>query len=339
MTAARRNTHAMTAFLVAEASACERISHMIAIRPGRLLAISLFVLAFGPNGVRAQEQTAPAKVPVTTIVTVLGPHYTAPPALKKADVVVRTGNPETEEVTGWIAAQGNQAPLELAILIDDGTDLSTQVNDMRQFILSQPKTTRVGVFYASGGTRQTAADFSGDHAAVAKKVRTTAGASGTSTSIYLALMDFVSKWQPNHTRHEILLLSDGIDRIHGDPGSPDVREAIQKAQQASVVIHTFYAVGLDRFGQNLLRANYGGGNLFMLADATGGASFLEATDPPIDYKPYFEAMDVVLHNQYMLTFTTARSEGNQGEMRSLGVSSGQDNLEISAQGFVFVPGS
>ena len=106
-----------------------------------------------------------------------------------------------------------------------------------------------------------------------------------------------------------------------------------------MVIHTFYAVGLDRFGQNLLRANYGGGNLFMLADATGGASFLEATDPPIDYKPYFQAMDVVLHNQYMLTFTTARSETDQGEMRSLGVSSGQDNLEISAQGFVFVPGS
>jgi len=47
---------------------------------------------------------------------------------------------------------------------------------------------------------------------------------------------------------------------------------------------------------------------------------------------------MVLHNQYYLTFTTARSPKKNGELRGFHVSTEQHNVEISAARDVLVPG-
>jgi hypothetical protein len=47
---------------------------------------------------------------------------------------------------------------------------------------------------------------------------------------------------------------------------------------------------------------------------------------------------MVLHNQYSLTFTTARSTKKNGELRGFKVSTEQHNVEISAARYVWVPG-
>lgn len=305
------------------------------------LLTGLFLLTSTPFTVlsaAAAPQAGTSKVPVATVVTVLGPSYTAPPALGKTDVVVRTGKSIREDVVGWDAAQGEKSNLELAIVIDDLSNINSQIDDLRKFIQSQPKATSVGLFYASNGVTQAVAPFSTDHDAVAKKARITLGQASASTSIYLSLMDVMSKWRPSGARREILVIADGIDRFRGDPDSPDVALTIERAQKAGIMIHTLYARGGGREGRNLFRINYGQSNLAQMSDATGGESFFQGLDTPIAFTPFLEQLDMVLHNQYYLTFTTARSMKKNGELRSFHVSTEQHNVEVSAARYILVPG-
>ena len=298
-----------------------------------LLALSLFTV----RSTGAEPQAGTSKVPVTTVVTVLGPNFTAPPALGKSDVVVHTGD-RREDVIGWDSAQGEKSALELAIVIDDLSNIGNQMDDLRKFINAQSKATSVGLFYANNGVTQTVSPFSTDHDAVARKVRITIGQEGASTSIYLSLMDVISKWHSSGARREILVIADGIDRFRGDPQSPDVILTIEKAQKAGIMIHTLYARGGGREGRNLFRVNYGQSNLAQIADETGGESFFQGLDTPIAFTPFLEQLDMILHNQYLLTFTTARSMKKKGELRRFRVTTEQHNVEVSAAREILVPG-
>jgi hypothetical protein len=282
-------------------------------------------------------QAGVSNVPVITVVTVLGPNYSAPPALGKADVVVHTGQ-RREDVIAWDAAQGEKSGLDLAIVIDDLVNINSQLDDIRKFINEQSKDTTVGLFYAQNGITQAVAPFNADHGAVAAKVRITVGWSGTSTSIYLALMDVMKKFPSDNARHEILLIADGIDRFRGDPASPDVAETIEKAQKAGIMIHTLYARGNDREGRNLFRINYGQANLAQMTDETGGESFFQGLNTPVSFGPFLDQLDMVLHNQYYLTFTTPRSAKKGGELRGFHVTTEQRNVEISQAREIWVPG-
>lgn len=308
--------------------------------PKLLASTILFALVvFGPRPLHAQvqSQAKPAKVPVTTVVTVLGPNFTAPPALGKSDVVVRTGT-RREDVLDWVPAQGDNAALQLAILIDDGTNLGPYLDELRRFIQAQPKTTGVGLFYASMGMTVTVSPFSNDHDAVANKLRITLGRSGTSTSIFLSLIDVLKKLQSLPGRREVLLISDGHDRLRGDlPESPDVIGSIESAQKTGIVIHTLYAsVGRPRptsFGVTLAQ-----GNLTREAGETGGQSFFQGLQTPVSFTPFLNQLDMVLHNQYFLRFTTARSTKPKGELRGFKVTTEQRNVSITAASEAFVPG-
>jgi hypothetical protein len=308
-------------------------NHMKLLAGLLLLSFTLFTARTSS----AEPQAGVAKVPITTIVSVLGPNYTAPPAVGKSDVVVRTGKVR-EDIVGWDAAQGDKSALELAILIDDGTNIGNQLDDLRKFIRGQSKATSVGLFYASSGLTQAVSPFSTDHDAVAQKLRITLGQFRISTSIYLAIMDLMSKWRPSGARREILVIADGIDRFRGDPNSPDVILTIQRAQKAGVIIHTLYARDSDRAGRNSFRAGYGQSNLAQMTDESGGESFFQGFDTPISFTPFLDQLDMVLHNQYFLTFTTLSSTKKNGEYRSFRASTEQQNVEISGARHVWVPG-
>jgi hypothetical protein len=299
--------------------------------------VLLSLLLFQVRSASADPQVGTSKVPVTTVVTVLGPNFTAPPALGKSDVVVHTGS-QREDVIGWDSAQGDKSALELAIVIDDRSNIGNQLDDLRKFIMAQSKATSVGLFYASNGITQAVAPFSTDHDAVAKKVRVNLGELNASTSIYLSLLDVMSKWKTSGGRREILVITDGIDRFRGDPQSPDVALTIEKAQKAGIVIHSLYARGNDREGRNSFRANFGQSNLAQITDETGGESFFQGLDTPVSFAPFLDQLDMILHNQYFLTFTTLRSTRKNGEPRGVRVTTEQRNVEISAPRHVWVPG-
>ena len=96
-----------------------------------------------------QAASSAGTVPVTTVVTVLGPKFNAPPPVGREDIIVHSGKARVD-VTGWVPAQGEHAGLELAILIDEAvsTDIGLQFKDLAAFITAQQKTTKLGIFYA-----------------------------------------------------------------------------------------------------------------------------------------------------------------------------------------------
>lgn len=311
-----------------------------------LLILSALVaaLAFAFTPSYAQDQPAEAattsNASVTTVVSVLGPNYSAPPAIGKSDVTVYERK-DKRNVTGWVPAQGDKANLELAIVIDEavGTELGSQFGDLTKFINSLPSTTSVGIYYANNGTVQAASQFNTDHAAVAKSLRLPIGNIGAYSSIYLSLMDLVKRWPVTGSRREILLIADGIDRFRGDfPQSPDVQSTIDRAQTAGILIHTLYASGVGRFGHSLFRVNMGQSNLSQIADETGGESFFQGLQTPISFAPYLQNLDTVLKNQYFLTFDMPRPKKGKGQLRTFRVRAEQKGVEFSAPTAVFVPG-
>lgn len=289
---------------------------------------------------RARNQAASSTAPITTVVTVLGHDFSAPPAIAKEDVAVYSGK-NRQDVTSWVPAQGENAGLQLAILIDDNDSPSAigqHFSEIKEFITSQPSTTQVGLFYATAGTVQAAAQFDANHEAVAQKLRLTLGpAASTSPSVYLSLEDLVSHWPANGMRHEILMIASGIDRLSPGVDSPYVASAIKRAQTSGVVVHSIYTGG-PRLANSTFRMDIAWQNLDQLASGTGGQSFFQGFETPVDFVPIFKQLDAVLKNQYLLTFTTPRSEKKNGEMRQLQVRTEQRNVKLYHASQVFVPG-
>jgi len=289
---------------------------------------------------RARNQAASSATPITTVVTVLGHDFSAPPPIVKEDVTVYSGK-NRQDVTSWVPAQGDNAGLQLAILIDDDdspTAIGQHFSEIKEFITSQPSTTQVGLFYATAGTARAAAQFDANHEAVAQKLRMTLGpTAGTSPSVYLSLEDLVSHWPANGMRHEVLMIASGIDRLSPGIDSPYVASAVKRAQASGVVVHSIYTGG-PRLANSQFRMDVAWQNLDQIASGTGGQSFFQGFETPVDFVPIFRQLDAVLKNQYLLTFTTPRSEKKNGEMRQIQVRTEQRNVKLYHASEVFVPG-
>jgi hypothetical protein len=309
----------------------------------KLLKAFAVFLAIGISSLGAAVSVqAQATVPVTTVITALGPKYTPPPALSKDDISVYERK-DKRNVTGFTPAQGDKAGLQLAIVIDEAStsDLSLQFGDLRNFINAQPKSTAIGVFYASNGGVQAVSQFNTDHEAAAKSLRLPLGNYGAYSSIYLSVMSLMDGWPAPgpYTRREILLIADGIDRFRGDPFSPDIDSTYQKAQKAGVIIYSLYATGVGRASHSMFRVNYGQNNLAEITDKTGGDSFFQGMLTPVSYAPFLGQLDMILKNQYFLSFDMNRPKNAKGELRSFGIKTEVKNVEISSASQVFVPGT
>ena len=289
----------------------------------------------------AQGPSASSNASVSTTVTVLGPKFTPAPPVSKGDVSVYDGKTRLQ-VTNWISARANAAALQLAIMIDNSASelgVGSQLGDIASFIRSQSRNTAVGVFYAVNGTVQVASTFSTDHDAVAKTLRPPLGlAAGDSPSIYVSLSDLVkNRWKPSGARHEVLLISDGVDGLDPGPDSLYVHNAIEDVQKAGVVVHTVYTGSSIRFAETF-RGQYAQSNLEELTSGSGGFGFYEGISPPVSYHPFLQQLNQVLQNQYVLTFSMPVREKKNGELRGIDVHIEQRNLEIKYPKQVFVPG-
>lgn len=311
------------------------------LKPIHLLACSLAfaILLSGTPQARAQDRTT-SKVPITTTVTVLGPKFTAPPPITKDDISVYSGKTRWD-VLDWSPAQGEKGSLQLAIVIDNSasqTAVGTQLNDLASFVRLQSKTTAVGVFYAVNGTVQTASNFSTNHEAVAKTLRLPFGLrAGASPSVYLSLSELVKHWPETGARREILLISSGVDRLDRGPQSPYVQSAVENIQKAGIVVHTIYTGTSFRFGTSL-RGQYAQQNLDQITGGSGGEAFFQGVTAPVSFSPYLKQLDMVLHNQYLLTFAAPRSNKRTGELRGIQVRVEQRNIELKYPKQVLVPG-
>jgi len=237
------------------------------------------------------------------IVTAEGHHGMAPAQLLKDDLSVEV-NRHPARVTDLIPLRGNQANLELFIVIDDGadSDLGNQFGALRTFMNAQPATTRVGLAYLRNGSAMIAAPMANDHEQVAKSLRIPLGQPGIAASPYMGITDLIKKWPAADARREVLLISSGIDPWSPpDPQNPYLREAIAQAQRGGVLVHSIYYAGAGHAGHSLSRSNWGANYLSELGDATGGEAYWQGTSSPVSIDPFLKELGQRLNNQYLLT--------------------------------------
>lgn len=167
------------------------------------LAAFVFILAITVAGAQAQQ---PAGAPVHIVVTVEAHKGKETPVINREDVMVHEGR-DRDPVVNWVPAQGEHAALELMILLDDGSNitLGTQLDDLRNFINTQPDTTTVGVAYMRDGVAQVVQNLTSNHSLAAKALRLPLGIRGVNASPYLSLTDLVKRWPTPPPRGERLL--------------------------------------------------------------------------------------------------------------------------------------
>ncbi|HLW86452.1 MAG TPA: hypothetical protein VKR60_14640 [Candidatus Sulfotelmatobacter sp.] len=260
----------------------------------------------GARSASAQQAAAGDEIAARLVVTVEPHHGSEAPVINREDVMVYEGK-ERDKVIEWIPAQGEEAALELFVLLDDGsnTTLGTQLEDIRKFILAQPATAKIGVAYMQNGVARVEQNLTTDHAQAAKALRLPMGISGANGSPYFSLSDLIKRWPETTARREIFMASDGIDRYYGtgDLLDPYLDEAIGDAQRAGIVVSAIYTPGVGHFGHSYWRTYWGQLYLAQLADRTGGeAYYIGFNGPPVTFAPYLDDLTQRLNRQYFLTF-------------------------------------
>lgn len=275
----------------------------------RFLAAGLLGMAglvYGAVMASAQQPAAPAGVPVRILVTAEPRHGSSVPVVNREDVKVYEGHAR-DTVTDWVAAQGDHAALELVILIDDesNTTLGKQLNDIRQFIDAQPATAKIGVAYMQNGMARFTQEPTNDHALAAKALRLPMGVGGINSSPYFSLSDLVKRWPASDARHEVMMVSSGVDLYYGigDLEDPYLATAIDDAVKAGVVVSAIYSPAEGHIGHSYWLNYWGQIYLSELAAKTGGeAYYIGFTGSPVSFAPYLDDLEHRLEHQYWLSF-------------------------------------
>jgi len=295
----------------------------------------------GICGVHTLSAQAPAAsgLPVHTVVTVEAHKGANPPVINREDVLVNEGK-DRDLVTEWIPVQGGNAALEFFILLDDGSNMSlgTELDPIRQFILGQPATTKIGLAYMQNGIARIAANLTTDHDAVAKALRLPMGMAGANGSPYFSLSDLVKRWPAGVPRREVLMISDGIDRYYGsgDFLDPYLEAAIEDTQKAGIIVSAIYTPGTGHFGHSYYQTYWGQLYLSQVAEMTGGeAYYIGMTGAPVSFSPYLQDLTNRLMHQYLLTFL-AKPPKKAGLQR-VKISTEVPNADLVAPEKVFVP--
>src|SRR5271154_1319011 len=180
-------------------------------------SLSTLFLMFTAQTAASQDKSTQATVQVHMVVTNEAARGDDVPTLQQGDVKVKQGK-NSLRVTQLIPAQGDNAALQLFVLIDDTLDsgVGNNLNDIRDFINSQPASTVIAVGYMSNATVNVAQNFTADHGLAAKALRLPRGTLSTMDSPYLSLISLVKGWPQEKVRREVLMVTDGVDRLRGN---------------------------------------------------------------------------------------------------------------------------
>jgi hypothetical protein len=270
------------------------------------------------------------------VVTVEGHHGTPPPQVRQDDVTVEVDKrPAT--VKEWLPLRGQDAKLDLYLVIDDGddTDLSLQFQSLKNFIDEQPETTRIGLAYLRNGAANIVAPLSADHPMTARAIRLPLGQPGISASPYMGISDLVKKWPANDARREVLLISSGIDPWSPpDPENPYLHKAIEDAQRAGILVNSIYYSEAGHLGHSYWRVNWGQNYLSELGDSTGGESYWQGVGNPVSFDPYLKDFSERLRNQYLLSVS---SDGAKSGLQSVRVTWAKPGVSLMAASKIWMP--
>src|SRR5580658_4553006 len=325
--------------------------------------VVMVALGLKAGSVHSQEKaSSPSTVQVHMVITDEAVRDNGEvPVLRPENVQVKQGK-NLLNINAIIPARGDNAALQFFILIDDTCDSSigNSLNDLRDFINAQPPTTAIGVGYMSNATIQIAQNFTADHALAGKALRLPRGNLSAMDSPYLSLVSLIKGWPEQKVRREVLMVSDGIDRLRSERASsyptnfgrgsrnamptssmgmttmsPDVDTASTAGQRYGVIVHGIYATGVGRMGRNAWEVQLGQGGVAKITEETGGEYFSLGTQNLISFRPYLDRLQKVLDNQYYLVFQAVPK--NKAGLQRVNISAQIADVEIAAADSVWVP--
>lgn len=329
-----------------------------------LAAISL-VLWCAPN-IWPQEKPASSGVDVHLVITdaALREDSEFPP-LQKEDIKIKMGK-NIIDPTELIPATGDRGALQLMILIDDILDsnIGNDLKEIQEFITNLPQGAQVGVGYMSNAGISIAQNFTADRELAAKAIRLPRGTTSSMDSPYLSLISLVKGWPQQKVRREVIMISDGIDRLRGERpepiqtgpynfGSPgpnntplvyhsmptisnDATNASEISQRYNVIVFPIYSVGVGRAARSDWDRQLGLSGLTKIADETGGECFSLSTTQPVSIKPYLDRLQKYFGSQYYLVFQAQQKK--KDSLQSVKIQTAAKNSEILAADNVWVPG-
>jgi hypothetical protein len=328
---------------------------MRSYRQVRRLLVAFCLCALNVPAAFPQEKAAPTKAEVHVVITDLAVQSDSElPRLRRDEVRVKQGKTFLQ-VTQLIPAQGDNAALQLMILIDDTINpvVGGNLNELKEFIKAQPSSTVIGIGYMSNAGVNVVQNFTPDHDLAVKAVRLPRGVLSTMDSPYLSLISLVKGWTQQTVRREVLMLSDGIDRLRGEAPAPsrlgpnfgpvyhsmptistDATSASEISQRYNVIVHSLYVAGVGRAGRSSWDLQMGLSGLSKIADETGGECYSLGTSNLVSFRPYLERFQRTLDNQYYLVFL-AIPKKNAGLQR-VNILTEVSNSEIAAPDNVWV---
>lgn len=321
-----------------------------------MIGISACFLCLSAQIVHSQENPATGTVQVHMVITDTALREDAElPRLQKEDVKVKQGK-SFLPVTQLIPAEGDNAALQLMILIDDtlNTSIGNSLTELKDFISSQPASTVVGIGYMSNAGVNIAQNFTADKDLAVKAVRLPRGNLSTMDSPYLSLISLVKGWQQQNVRRVVLMVTDGIDRLRGETPQPsrlgpnygpvyhtmptistDATSASEISQRYNVLVSSVYGIGVGRAGRSSWDLQNGLSGLTKVANETGGECFSLGTSQLVSFKPYMDSFQKMLNNQYYLVFQASAKK--KAGLQRINVQTELSNSEIIAPDNVWVP--
>lgn len=205
----------------------------------------------------------------------------------------------------------DEAPLSFAVLIQEdlSSEFNLQIAEIKKFITSLPKGSRVMVAYLRGGSAQIRQRFTTDLEAAANSLRIVSSTSSSAPrNPFDGVIDILNRFDALPAgRRAVLLVSDGVDVSSGfGSASPaqsiDLDRAILRAQRKSIAVFSVYSPTSSNPNQNSTLTLYGQGSLQKLSDETGGRAFFQGSAAPVSFEPFFKDLSILLTRQFLLTY-------------------------------------
>ena len=330
-----------------------------------LLVGTLLISAATTGFSQRQTENRPSGAMVHVVITNMADRQDEElPPLMKDDVNVKQGK-NMYTVTQLIPARDQNAGLQLMILIDETLNIQAVGNnltDLKEFVKALPPTAAIGIGYMANAAVNVVQQFTQNHEAAVNAIRLPRGTRSTMDSPYLSLISLVKAWPKQNIRREVLMISDGIDRLHGETPtasqlgprfgakgtnvptvyhsmptiSIDADSASETSQRYNVIFNAIYSPGIGRAGRSSWDLDLGLGGLSKIADETGGECYSLGISNPVGFKPYLDRFRKNLDNQYYLVFLAEPKR--KGSLQRIKIWTEKSNSEIAAPDNVWVPG-
>ncbi|MGC2662057.1 MAG: hypothetical protein WA324_29190 [Bryobacteraceae bacterium] len=300
------------------------------------IAVSSVMLAATALPLLARQDAGAPGAPASVIVTLEPRRGKTIPPVDQSDLKVTEGG-SVRPITG-LQPLAN-APTQMLIMIDDSarSSFDTLIPELKQFVMALPPSTQVAVGYMENGLTRLTSNFTADHAAAAKSIRTVLGPGGADVSPYDSLSDAIKKWPKEQAaRREVVMISSGIEGLGGGyfEDNPYVQAGITAAQRAGLVVYAIYNPSVGHFGHSYWRNMWGQNFLAELSDQTGGEAYNLIMGSVVDLKPFLDQILEAQQNQYALTFSVKPEEKSGLQRLRISVVSKDASIAYPSQIYV-----